>query len=297
MKKGTALRMYLASLLIFGMNGIVAANISDLSSSQIVFFRSLLAFLVVLAALLVWSRRFSVGRLGRKSIPLALSGISMAFCWMFMYAAYDEIGVGMTALLYCCGPAILMVASPFLFKERLTIFKVLGMCIVLGGAIMLSIHNLSIGGSVMGYIFGIMSAVTYAFTIIFFKLADVKGELGALTLQMFATFAAVFICLLISSEIPTSVSSGDIIPVLALGIVNAGLGCLMYLGSIPHLEAQTVAICDYLEVGSAVVFATVLLSEPLDLARIIGIAMIIAGVVVGEVLGGRYERYHTADAA
>lgn len=284
MKSGTALRLYLASLLLFGMNGIVASHISDLDSYQIVFFRSLLASIVVLIALLIVSRRLSFGHLGRKCIPLILSGVSLGFCWMFIYRAYDEIGVGMTSLLYCCGPAILMVVSPYVFKEKLTPFKVLGMCTVLGGAIMLSLHNLSMGGSLSGYIVGILAAVTYVFTIVFFKLADVKDGLEAPTLQMLATLGTVFVCVALLSEIPTSVSSGDIAPVLALGLVNAGLGCLMYLASIPHLEAQTVAICDYIEVGSAVVFATVLLSEPLDIAKIAGIALIVAGVIIGEVL-------------
>ena len=104
---------------------------------------------------------------------------------------------------------------------------------------------------------------------------------------MLATMGAVFVCVMFISKIPTSISSGDIIPVLALGIVNAGLGCLMYLVSIPHLEAQTVAICDYIEVGSAVVFATVLLSEPLDIVKILGMALIVAGVIIGEVLDNK----------
>ena len=287
MKSGTALRLYLVSLLLFGMNGIVASYISNLDCYQIVFFRSLLAFVVMMAALLIVSRSFSFGHLGRKCIPLVLSGISLGFCWIFIYRAYDEIGVGMTSLLYCCGPAILMVVSPYVFKEKLTAFKVLGMCAVLAGAIMLSMHNLGMGGSASGYIFGILAAVTYVFTIVFFKSADVKEGLEAPTLQMLATMGAVFVCVMFISKIPTSISSGDIIPVLALGIVNAGLGGLMYLVSIPHLEAQTVAICDYIEVGSAVVFATVLLSEPLDIVKILGMALIVAGVIIGEVLDNK----------
>ena len=50
----------------------------------------------------------------------------MGASWMFLYEAYQQIGVSLASLLYYCGPVIVMVLSPLIFKEKLTAPKAVG---------------------------------------------------------------------------------------------------------------------------------------------------------------------------
>ncbi len=62
-----------------------------------------------------------------------------------------------------------------------------------------------------------------------------------------------------------------------LGIVNTGIGCLLYFSAVAKLPVQTVAVVGYLEPLSAVVFSAVLLGEVITPVRLMGAALIIGG--------------------
>lgn len=84
---------------MFGTNGIVASGIS-LTSYEIVLFRTLIG-----AVLLFIVFRLTGGKAGflqerRQLIYLMISGGAMGASWMFLYEAYQEIGVGMASLIY-----------------------------------------------------------------------------------------------------------------------------------------------------------------------------------------------------
>ena len=57
----------------------------------------------------------------------------MGTSWMFLYEAYQKIGVSYASLMYYCGPVIVMILSPLLFKEKLTFQKITGFLIVIVG--------------------------------------------------------------------------------------------------------------------------------------------------------------------
>ena len=120
---------YLASLLLFGLNGIVASQIA-LPSGQIVWLRTGLGSLLLMGAL-VLGRRWGFLRWRRELGAIALSGMALGVSWIFLYEAYQRIGVSLASLLYYCGPVIVMALSPVLFRERITGRKAAGFAAVL----------------------------------------------------------------------------------------------------------------------------------------------------------------------
>jgi hypothetical protein len=44
----------------------------------------------------------------------------MGTSWMFLYEAYAQVGVSIATLAYYCGPVIVMVLSPILFRKKMT---------------------------------------------------------------------------------------------------------------------------------------------------------------------------------
>ncbi len=293
---------YLASLLLFGSNGIIASQI-DLPSGQVVLLRTLLGSLALCAALGVslWRRRSgadgaasqAVAPLAclehpRQAAALALSGAALGVGWIFLFAAYRLVGVGVASLAYYCGPVIVMLLSPLLFGERLTGPKLAGFgCVVLGAFLVVA----QCGGSApdpRGLALGGASALMYAVMVVFSKRAPEVGGMEAACVQMLASFAAVAAWSIPTGGLvtPGQVAGANLPAVLVLGLVNTGLGCYLYFSSLGRLPVQRVAVCGYLEPLSAVALGALLLGESLTPGRMLGAALVVGGAAASELVGG-----------
>ena len=130
---------YLFALMLFGSNGIVASYI-NLNSLQIVLLRTMIGSLLLIALFFLTGGKLSFYKHRKQFFFLAISGMAMGASWMFLYEAYGRIGVSIASLLYYCGPVIVMVLSPLIFKERLTGAKVTGFIFVLVGIFLLWLY-------------------------------------------------------------------------------------------------------------------------------------------------------------
>lgn len=272
---------YILALLLFGSNGIVASFIS-MNSYEIVLLRTLLGSLLLLAIFLLGKGRFTFSCNKKHFLYLAVSGIAMGTSWMLLYEAYTRIGVSISSLLYYCGPVIIMVLSPFLFKERLTVNKVIGFTSVLCGVFLVNGNALSDGGDTFGILCGILSAVMYAFMVIFNKKAPRITGLENSTIQLIISFFAVAVFVGIKQGVIMDIPTESILPLLILGFINTGIGCYFYFSSIGNLPVQSVAICGYLEPLSAVLLSVLILRETMLPMQIIGALLILGGAIFGE---------------
>lgn len=281
--KGAYLK-YIVALLLFGSNGIVAGHIA-LSSYEIVFTRTLIGSLFLILVFLLSRQKAQFWRNGRHLVFLIISGVAMGTSWMFLYEAYAQVGVSIATLAYYCGPVIVMILAPLLFREKMTGVKLLGFLAVLAGLFCVSGQALAQGRTVWGLFCGIMSALMYAFMVIFNKKAASITGLENATLQLITSFVTVAIFLGLKQGFAIRIPPENLAPILLLGIVNTGIGCYFYFSSIGHLPVQTVAISGYLEPLSALLFSAALLGERLSLVQIVGAVLILGGAAVGELLG------------
>ena len=272
---------YIFALLLFGSNGIVASLI-HLSSYEIVLLRTLIGSLLLIAIFFIAREKLTFYKYKTQSIFLAVSGIAMGTSWIFLYEAYDEIGVSLASLAYYCGPVIVMILSPFLFGEKLTKLKVCSFLVVLVGIFLVNGTAFENGVSVWGLACGLLSAICYSLMVMFNKKAkDITGLENSM-LQLFVAFLTVAIFVGIKQGYRMEIDTQSIIPILVLGLLNTGIGCYFYFSSIGKLPVQTVAICGYLEPLSAVLFSVIFLKETMLPIQIIGAVLIIGGAMLGE---------------
>ena len=277
----TSYLKYIFALLLFGSNGIVASLI-HLSSYEIVLLRTLIGSLLLIAIFFIAREKLTFYKYKTQSIFLAVSGIAMGTSWIFLYEAYDEIGVSLASLAYYCGPVIVMILSPFLFGEKLTRIKVCSFLVVLVGIFLVNGTAFENGVSVWGLACGLLSAICYSLMVMFNKKAkDITGLENSM-LQLFVAFLTVAIFVGIKQGYRMEIDTQSIIPILVLGLLNTGIGCYFYFSSIGKLPVQTVAICGYLEPLSAVLFSVIFLKETMLPIQIIGAVLIIGGAMLGE---------------
>lgn len=274
---------YLSALLLFGLNRIVASHIA-LNSYEIVFLRTLIGSILLIVIFLFGKNKFHIKENKKDTIFIVFSGIAMGTSWMFLYEAYQQIGVSLASLLYYCGPVIVMILSPIIFREKLTVPKIAGFSIVLVGIFLVNGNTTENSDNLWGLFCGGMSAVMYFFMVTLNKKSKNISGMENSVIQLAVSFLTVAVFVEIKQGFVINVPSDSWMWILILGILNTGIGCYLYFSPLSKLPVQTVAVCGYLEPLSAVVFATVLLGEKMTFIQIVGAVFIIGGAMIGELI-------------
>ena len=274
---------YLVSMLLFGMNGVVASHI-PLNSYEIVFFRTFIGSLFMLLMFLPGRGRFHVKEHKKDALFIALSGVSMGLSWMFLYEGFQQIGVSVTTLLYYCGPVLVMLLSPVVFRERLTVSTVVGFVVVAVGIVLVNGASAGEGMNAFGIFCGLMSAVGYCLMVTLNKKAEKITGMENTVIQLVVSCFTVSIFLGIKQGFAMDIPPSAWPWILVLGVVTTGYGCYLYFSSLSALPVQTAAVWGYLEALSAVVFAALFLGEKMTAVQLIGAVCIIGGAMASELI-------------
>ena len=273
---------FILATVIFGTNGIIASHI-PLSSYEIVLTRTVLGglFLLILAT---WRREWSSLRSVPRSslIWLILSGIFLAGNWLFLYEAYQQIGVSLATLMCYCGPILIMILSYFVFHEPFTLPKVAAMVIVTVGILCINGADVQAHGLSWGLVCGFLSAVCFALLIIAMKKATGIGGILSPACQLLIASLVVGAVTLSMPTPAVSLDLTNLACMLCIGLINTGLGYWLYFAGVQRLSAQSVSICGYLEPFTALALSALLLGESLTLLQWLGAACILGGVALSE---------------
>lgn len=281
MNRSKNLILFVASMVIFGTNGLIVANIS-LGSAEIVLMRTFLGSLFLLAVVLV-KRSFSFADLKADLVPATMGGAALGLNWVLLFSAYRSAGVGLSTLTYYCGPIIVLALSPVLFKEKLTWNKLLAIAAVAVGMFCIT-GDIEPGSDVQtGILFGGGAALLYASLIVANKRVKRLSGLNCAMYELIVAFFVVLIYLLASNvKLPVIPAAEDIVWVLAIGLVNTGLAYYLYFSSLQKLPGQTVALVCYIDPLTALLVSGAFLGEKLLGVQIAGAVLILGGACLGE---------------
>ena len=273
---------FILATVIFGTNGIIASHI-PLSSYEIVLCRTVLGgtFLLILALCRrQWHVLFTAPR--RSLVWLVLSGIFLAGNWLFLYEAYQQIGVSLATLICYFGPVLIMILSRFVFHEPFTLPKVAGMIIVTGGMTCINGADFQANGLSWGLVCGLLCALCFALLIVAMKkTAGISGIISPACQLLVAALVVGLVTCTMSSG-PAALDGTAIACILCLGIVNTGIGYSLYFSGIQNLSAQTVSICGYIEPLTALALSGLLLGEVLTAVQWLGAVLVLGGVALSE---------------
>lgn len=281
MSRSKSLIFFIASMVIFGTNGLIVANIS-LGSAEIVLMRTFLGSLFLLAVVLV-KRSFSFADLKADLVPATIGGAALGLNWVLLFSAYRSAGVGLSTLTYYCGPIIVLALSPVLFKEKLTWNKLLAIAAVAVGMFCIT-GDIEPGSDVQtGILFGGGAALLYASLIVANKRVKRLSGLNCAMYELIVAFFVVLIYLVASNvKLPVIPAAEDIVWVLVIGLVNTGLAYYLYFSSLQKLPGQTVALICYIDPLTALLVSGAFLGEKLLAVQIVGAVLILGGACLGE---------------
>ncbi len=272
--------MYILSMLIFGTNGCIVANVS-LEGSQVVLFRTLIGGILV-TGMTALRGGFDRDAIRADAVPLLFGGIALGLNWVALFEAYRLLNVSLATLIYYIGPVLFLLSSPVLFHERLTGAKLAAAGIVLVGLVCISGSIAYSGMHSAGLFTAVVSALFYAALIAFNKRIFHTGGMQTAAIELDIAFVVVFLYVLIKTELPQPLP-GDIPYIAVIGIVNTGLAYLLYFSGMQQLSGQSVALLSYIDPVSALLFSAILLHESMTLVQTAGAILIIGGAIFGEV--------------
>ena len=231
--------MYILSMLLFGTNGYLVAHIS-LQSSQIVLVRTLIGGLV-LSTLVLLRKDFTLSKIKSESGNLLAGGIALGLNWVALFAAYRMLNVSLATLIYYAGPMLVLLFSPWLFREKLTKRKLAAVLIVAVGLVCIT-GSIAAGKlSMAGLVTAIASALFYAGLIVFNKRIRNTSGLQTAAIELDAAFVVVLLYVLFTSGLSCPLAA-DIPYLLIIGLLNTGLAYFLYFSGMQRLPAQSVAL-------------------------------------------------------
>jgi drug/metabolite transporter (DMT)-like permease len=256
--------------------------LEDFSAPMIVWGRTALAALVLLIALRGAARGALADMRRRPNWALVLGTVSVTAPFLLITFGEHEVPSGLTAVLI--SPAALFVAlfAPFIDpSERIDRRQAAGLMTgLLGVAIVVGVESISTLGQFLGALAMIGAAACYALGGFV-----VKGRYGRLT-SMQTSFVSLSVASLVTLPIAVATAPseapglGSSAALLALGVVGTALAFVIFYKLIAEVGAGRASLVSYLAPGVALFYGAIFRDEPITVAAVGGLVLILGGVAL-----------------
>ena len=236
-------------------------------------------------------------RVGKKDIWLILLlGLSKYAQDYLIFYGQAHISLSLTAMLQLTSPYYVLVFSAFIFKERITVGKIICMVIAAVGCVL---ATGVLNGGENNDVFGIMAAVIAGVAGGVFAMAS-KETLNrgyAPETALFYMFAVGAVISLFFCDLPFMVTTATedlsiLGYMLLLGIVFTLIPHFMNLSAMKHMPITHVVIIGLSEIIFTALVGLVCFEEYLTPSNIVGMILIISSIVIMETVVAEKE---TAD--
>jgi drug/metabolite transporter, DME family len=291
--------MILAAATLWGIIALFVKELADIGflPMEIVAIRATIAFLFLLCIGVGFYRQQL--KVKRKDLPIFMgSGIlSIVFFNWCYFTTINEMNLSLAVILLYTAPAIVVLLSRILFKEKLTkqkmvaVFGTLIGCILITGIGTNSTENLSM----IGLLTGLGSGFGYALYSIFGKIALKTNPSFTITFYTFF-FATLFLIPVTAlwGKIELLFQVKTIVWALGLGLLPTVLAYLLYTKGLAHVESGQAAIIATIEPIVATLLGVVLYKEGMGLLQMFGTGLIFCSVIMVNISARRTGTLHTS---
>ena len=283
----------IASLCIFGTISLFVRNIA-LGSGMIALSRGVLGAIFLLLYLALRKQKLDLPAVRNNLWILLLSGGVMGLNWALLFEAYRYTSIAVATLCYYTAPVMLILASPFVFHERLTWRQLV--CVGLAACGMVLVSGVLDGGTLpdgtlTGIALAVGSAVLYAaITAVNRKALTSLDAYDKTIVQLGAAGLVMAPYLALTGGFSglhlTALSAGLM---LLVSLTHTAIPYAMYFGAMVRLPTQTVALMSYLDPITALILSALVLHEPLSPAGLAGAVLVLGSTILSELWAGKKQ--------
>ena len=237
---------------------------------------------LVLIALVVDRDLFKVRK--KDLLFFILFGFFKLMSDVTLFRAQVTIELSLSTLLQMTAPYYVLVISLFLFKERITLMKILAMlvafigCIFVTGVVTGGMHSLDF----VGVASALISGLFFGLYTIGCKLSSDKGYKPVTTMMYMFLFASLM-TIPFANDVKVVESFVDvhlILGVLSLGVLMTLIPFFVSTWGVQKLEASKVSLISVMEVITACIVGYFLFDEEMTVLNIIGMSLVVASIVI-----------------
>ena len=274
------------SMVIFGTIGIFRRAI-PLPSEVLAFARGILGSVFLLLVLRVSGRKFDLRSASKHLWLLVLTGAMIGLNWILLFEAYNYTSVAIATLCYYMQPVIVILASPLVLKEKITVRKCICAAVSVLGMVFVSgiLQPGSTGGShgYRGILLGLGAAALYAAVVLLNKKISGVPVYEKTILQLSSAAVVMIPYMFAAGTLKAySLGTGQVLGLLTVGILHTGIAYALYFGAIEKIPAQTAALLSYIDPVTAVLLSAGLLHESMSVLSVIGAVLIIGAAMISE---------------
>jgi drug/metabolite transporter (DMT)-like permease len=270
---------------LWGIIGIFVTFLYELgfTPTQVVSIRALSATFFLLLYVIFKNRHLLKIQLSDSKYFVGTGIFSIVLFNWCLFSAIEETSISIAAILLYTAPAFVTIFSRILFKESLTIRKVLALIITFTGCsfVIGIIPNSNESISLYGFILGLGSGLFYALYSIFGKFALRKYDSLTVTVYTFifaaiaiTPFSGLWVILHLFSTIEVWLY------IIGLGFFSTMLAFIFYTKGLKSVESSRASIIATIEPVVAALLSLLFFQEKLNLWQYLGIALVIAAVFI-----------------
>ena len=213
-------------------------------------------------------------------VPAIFAGVLMALTCLFWFLAFKIMDSGISAALLFMYPVMVAIIMAVFFRERVSLSTLIGMIMAVAGAVIICLPDSGAKVSIIGIIYIMLSALTYAIYIVAVKatkLRDIPPE----TLTFFAMIFSLPVFLIFLrggvdlQMLPSLKAFGN---AACLALFPSMLSFLMAAVAIRFIGPTKTAILGALEPITAVTAGICVFHETVTLKIIAGVLLILTAV-------------------
>ena len=284
-KETNAKASLILAMVIFGTIGIFRKYI-PLPSGIVACARGLLGVVFLLVFIKIKKIKMDREAIKKHLWILLVSGGFIGLNWVLLFESYRYTSVAVATLCYYMAPIFVMIVSPFLLKEKLTVKKVV--CVIVALIGMVFVSGVLDGGisdifELKGILFGLGAAALYATVVMMNQKLGNVPTYDKTIMQLGAAAVVLIPYILFVEDLSAVVLTPLIVFMLIIvGVVHTGIAYALYFGSMNGLKAQTVALFSYIDPIVAIILSAMFLKEPMTIYSAIGAVLVLGATMISE---------------
>ena len=277
--------MLITSMCIFSTIGILRKYI-PLPSSIVALARAVIGAIFLLMVISFRKKPIRMPAGKKNLVFFLLSGFALGGNWILLFESYNYTSVATATLCYYLAPILVILASPLILKEKLTLRK--GICAGVALMGMVLVSGVTDGGTGgvedwKGILCGLSAAVLYATVVLMNRMIDPMDAFDKTFAQLAIAAVIMLPYVFLTEDLGAlQVAPTALILLAVAGIVHTGVAYSLYFKSISQLPAQTSALLSYIDPIFAVLLSVLVLKEAMSPPAGIGAAMILGAAFVSE---------------
>lgn len=276
--------MFVLAMVIFGTTGLFVRQI-PIPSSEIALIRGIIGSLFLMGVIGVSKRPLAWEAIRRNLLLLVVSGGVLGFNWILLFQAYRYTTLSNAVLSYYFAPVFVMLLSPFVLKEKLSVKKILCIAGAMAGMLMIMGNNgesTAVYDHGTGIAFGLGAAAFYAALMLLSKFIRDLSGLEITLVQLISSSCVLFLYVLLTEDlVMPSLPGMSGFWLLFLGVVHTGFGFFLFFSAMQHMKGQTIAALSYSDPFTTVTVSALVLHESMTTLQLLGGVLLLGATFLG----------------